>query len=144
MKLITSIVATLCAFFLPVKGIFIAVGLAIAFDTFTGIFKSVKLNGWASVRSRRMSDVVGKILLYNFAVLTMFTMDKFLLDEFFKLWFSIDFLFTKVISTILFIIELTSIKENFEAAYSISLWAMLKNIFTRGKEIKNEINDLTN
>ncbi|MFP9114311.1 phage holin family protein [Flavobacterium sp. RHBU_3] len=144
MKLITSILATLCAFFFPIKGILLAVGVAVAFDTITGVYKSVKLNGWMSIRSRRLSDVIGKILLYNTAVLTMFVMDKFLLDEFFKLWFSIDFLFTKVISAILFIIELTSIKENFEAAYGLNLWAILKALFSRGKEIKNEINDLTN
>jgi len=144
MKFLTVLLATLCAFFFPIQGLLITVGIAIALDTFTGIFKSVKLRGWRSIRSRRLSDVAGKVVLYNTAVLSIYVMDYHLLAEFFKIWFSVSFFFTKIITIVLVVIELTSIKENFEEAFKIKLWPMLKKLVTRGKEIKNDINEITN
>lgn len=134
----------LCAFFFPIKGLAIAVGIVIGFDTFTGIFKTVKLHGWSSFRSRRASDIIGKTILYNIAVLSIYTLDHYLLGEFFKIWFSVENLFTKLITIVLVVIELTSIKENFEEAYNIKIWPLLRKLLTRGKEIKNDINEITN
>ena len=39
-------------------------------------------------------------------------------------------------------IELVSIKENIEEAFKIDIWAMLKKILNRAKEIKTDINDI--
>jgi hypothetical protein len=144
MKVITVIIAALGAFFLPIQGLIIAVGIAILFDTFTGIFKAVKLTGWKSVRSRNLSDLAGKALLYNLSIVMMFVVDVHLLSEFSKHWFSIEFISTKIISLVLVVVELTSIKENFEEAYKKDLWKMLKSLLQRSKEIKNDINEITN
>lgn len=144
MKFFNTLVASLWAFFLPVHGLLIAVALAIFLDTYTGIFKAVKTEGWASVRSRKLSDIVGKVILYNLAVLTMYVLDYHLFGEFFQMWISVDFFFTKIITVVLVVIELTSIKENFEEAYNIKMWPMLRKIVSRSKEIKKNINDLTN
>lgn len=129
-------------FFIPIQGVLVAVAIAIALDTFTGIFKAVKTGGWKTVRSRRLSDLAGKVVLYNTAVLSIYVMDYNLLSGFFKHWFSVDFFFTKIIALVLIIIELTSIKENFEAAYNKDIWKLLKSIIRRAKEIETDISNL--
>jgi len=132
----------LILFFAPIQGLLIAVAFGIFLDTFTGIFKSIKLNGWRSIRSRRLSHIVSKMLLYQITILLLFVIDKFLLNEFVKLHFTIDFMFTKLVAIILIFIELVSIKENVEEALKIDIWKMLKNLLNRAKEVKSDINEI--
>lgn len=142
MKYIQYLIASLLLLFTPIHGLLIAVASAIMLDTFTGIFKSIKLNGWKSLRSRKLSNIVSKMLLYEVCVLFLFLMDKFLLNEFVKHAFGFDFMFTKICAILLMFIELVSIKENIEEAFSIDIWKMLKKVLNRAKEIKTDINDI--
>lgn len=144
MKIITLIIAAIGAFLFPIQGLLVAVGCAILLDTGTGIFKAVKISGWRSVKSRRMSDFAGKIILYCTAIIVVYVVDYNLIGEFCKHWFSVENVFTKVVSVLLVVVELTSVKENFEEAYDKDLWLLLKKLFQRGKELKNDINELTN
>jgi hypothetical protein len=128
--------------FVPIHGILIAVGSAIVLDTFTGVFKSVKINGWSSIRSRKLSQVVSKMLLYEVCILFLYIIDKFILNEFIFKWLSVDYMFTKVCAILLIFVELVSIKENLEEAYNIKIWEMLKKVFLRLKEIKEDINNV--
>lgn len=139
---INYILTGLALFFAPIQGLLIAVGMAIALDTFTGIFKSIKLNGLKSIRSRKLSNIVSKMLLYQITLILLFVIDKFLLNEFAKLHFSIQFMFTKVVAIVLIFIELVSIKENIEEALKIDIWKMLKNLLNRAKEVKSDINEI--
>ena len=82
------------------------------------------------------------MLLYELCVLFLFLMDKYLLNEFVKHAFGFDFMFTKICAILLMFIELVSIKENIEEAFKIDIWAMLKKILNRAKEIKTDINDI--
>jgi hypothetical protein len=143
MKYLNYILSSLLLLFIPIQGILIAVGAAIMLDTFTGIFKSIKLNGWCSVRSRKLSNIVSKMLLYEICILFLFLMDRFILNEFIEKWFGFQFMFTKICGILLMFIELVSIKENIESAYSINLWDMLKKAFLRAKEVKDNIDDIT-
>lgn len=139
---INYILTGLALFFAPIQGLLIAVGMAIALDTFTGIFKSIKLNGLKSIRSRKLSNIVSKMLLYQITLILLFVIDKFLLNEFAQLHFSIQFMFTKVVAIVLIFIELVSIKENIEEALKIDIWKMLKNLLNRAKEVKSDINEI--
>ena len=129
-------------FLAPIQGLLIAVGIGIALDTFTGIFKSIKLNGLKSIRSRKLSNIVSKMLLYQITLILLFVIDKFLLNEFAQLHFSIQFMFTKVVAIVLIFIELVSIKENIEEALKIDIWKMLKNLLNRAKEVKDDIDEI--
>lgn len=142
MKYLNYILSSLILLFVPIYGILTAVAAAIILDTFTGIFKSIKLNGWCSIRSRKLSHIVSKMLLYEICILLLFVIDKFILNEFIFKWLSIDFMFTKICAILLIFIELVSIKENIEAAYSIKIWDLLKKAFLRAKEVKDNIDDL--
>lgn len=132
----------LILFFAPIQGLLIAVAFGILLDTFTGIFKSVKLKGWCSIRSRRLSHIISKMLLYQTTILLLYVIDKFLLNEFVKLHFAIDFMFTKLVAILLIFIELVSIKENVEEVLKIDIWKMLKNLLNRAKEVKEDIDEI--
>lgn len=142
MKYFQYAVASIIVLFTPIHGLLIAVGSAIILDTFTGIFKSVKLKGWSSLTSRNLSSIVSKMLLYEVCVLFLFLMDKFVLNEFIKHAFGFEFMFTKISAILLIFIELVSIKENIEAAFKINIWAMLRNALSRAKELSTDIKEI--
>lgn len=131
---------TLLLFFAPIQGLLISVGTAIALDTIFGIAKSIKLG--EKITSRKLSNIVSKFVLYQAAVLLIFNIDTFLLGEFFKMWFSIPYFFTKVVTIILIFIEAVSIKENFEQAFNVDVLKMLKKFLKRSAEIKEDIDVL--
>ena len=142
MKYIQYLLASFLLLFVPIHGLLIAVGTAIVLDTFTGVFKSIKLYGWKSVKSRKLSNIVSKMMLYEICILLLFVMDKFVLNEFVKHAFGFEFMFTKICSILLMFIELVSVKENIEEAFKIDIWKMVKGALNRAKEIRSDIKDI--
>jgi len=140
MKFIYSITAGVTGFFLPIQGVLIAVAIAIFLDTVTGLYKANKLK--KPINSRYMSDIIGKLIIYEACIILLFIIDHYLLSEFMKIWFSVDYFFTKLIALVLVSIEFTSIKENYEEATGKDIIKWLKSTLKRSKEIKNDINDL--
>lgn len=144
MRYINYIFASVVLLFVPIYGLLISVGAAIILDTITGIFKSIKINGIKSIRSRKLSNVISKMALYEICILLLFVMDKFVFNEFIKGAFGFEFMFTKICAILLMFTELVSIKENIEESFNIDIWKLLKSTFNRAKEIKSDINELTN
>lgn len=142
MKYLNYLISSILIMFVPIHGILIAVGSSIMLDTFTGVFKSIKINGWSSIKSRKLSQVISKMLLYEVCILFLYMIDKFILNEFIFKWLSVDYMFTKVCAILLIFVELTSIKENIQEAYNIKIWDMLKGAFLRAKEVKDNINEI--
>jgi hypothetical protein len=124
------------SFFLPISGILILIAFAILFDTLTGIWKSVHLK--EKVTSRGLSQIISKILLYETTVLLFFLIDKFLVSDIVAQFFSIEYLVTKVLALVLVSIEVVSINENYKAIYGKDLYASLKLLFRRAKQITSE------
>lgn len=137
-----NILTGLLLFFTPIHGLIVTVGLIVLLDTFTGIFKSVKLKGWCSIRSRTLSNIISKMLLYEMCIIILFPIDKFLLNELIIHLVSVQYFATKLTCIIIILIEGTSIKENIEEALKIKIWDILKKILSRAKEVKNDIDDL--
>lgn len=142
MKYINYFFASLILFFVPIYGLLIAVGSAIILDTFTGIFKTIKLQGFASIKSRTLSNVISKMALYQVCIILLFIIDKFVLNEFIKHTFGFQFMFTKICAILLIFVELVSIKENIEESFKIDIWNLLKKAFNRAKEFKADINEI--
>jgi len=142
MKYLQYILASIVLLFAPIYGLLISVGAAIILDTFTGIFKSIKLEGFQSIKSRKLSNIVSKLLLYEICILFLFLIDKFLLNEFIIRSFGIEYMFTKICAILLIFVELVSIKENIESAFKIDLWVMIKKILSRAKEVKSDIDEI--
>jgi hypothetical protein len=143
MKYVNYTLGSILLLFIPIHGLLIAVGSAIVLDTVTGIFKSVKLKGWKSVRSRKLSNIVSKMALYEVCILFLFLMDKYLLNEFIIRSFGITYMFTKICAILLIFVELVSIKENVEETFNISLWDILKKAFLRAKEVRKNIDEIS-
>ncbi len=131
-----------CLFFAPITGLMLAVGAAIVLDTVFGIYRSVKVKGWKFITSRRLSEIISKMLLYEMCIICLYVIDFFILTEFFQHWFSISFFATKICAILLIFIESVSIKENFEKATGHDVWALIKKALGRANEIKDSITDL--
>jgi len=134
--------AGLLLFFTPIQGLVIAVGLIVMLDTFTGVFKSVKLQGWSSIRSRTLSNIISKMLLYEMCILLLFPIDKFLLNDLLLELISVTYFATKLACIVIILIEGTSIKENVEAALKIKIWRIVKNVLSRAKEVRHDIDEI--
>lgn len=141
MRLFQSIIIALFSFLMPVQGILIAVAAAIALDTCTGVYKSVKTG--QPLISRRFADVILKMMVYELVTLMIYAIDHFLLSEFFLLWFSVTYFFTKSCAMVLIFTELVSIKENVEQAHGINFVKQMRNTLRRTKDLKDDIFDLT-
>jgi hypothetical protein len=139
---ILNIFAALLLFLTPIYGLVITVGLIVMLDTFTGIFKSVKLKGWSSIRSRTLSNIISKMLLYEMCIILLFPIDKFLLNDLLIRLVSVQFFSTKLTCIVIILIEGTSIKENIEEALNIKIWSIIKNVIKRAKEVKQDIDHI--
>jgi hypothetical protein len=140
-KLLTLI--SICfAFFLPISGILIMIGVLIAIDTFTGIKKAHKLK--EKITSRKLSSIISKLALYEITVIMFFLIDRFILNEIILQFFSVAFMLTKVVALVLASVELISINENIKeiSAKNLDLWQSAKALFARAKDIKEDLNKL--
>lgn len=132
--------AVVFAFLLPIRGLILAVGLCIVVDTFMGIAKAYRIHD--RITSRKLSKIISKFLLYEFAIIFFFVIDFFLLGEFIALFVGVQFLLTKVMATVLCFIELVSIDENFKIINGYSLWDKFKMMLSRGQDLKEELEEL--
>ena len=130
------------AFFLPVSGILFLIGFTIVVDTLTGIWKSKKLK--IAITSRRLSAIVSKLFLYELAVIGFYLIDFWILNDIIMKFFSVPLMLTKILSLVLVSIEVMSINENYKAVKGIDIWQGMKNLFSRAKEIKNDIDGIRN
>ena len=138
-KLLTLI--SICfAFFLPISGILIMIGVLISIDTITGIWKANKLGD--KITSRKLSSIISKLALYEITVIMFFLIDKFILNEIILTFFSVPFMLTKVVALVLSSIEVMSINENYKIVKGIDLWQSMKLLFARAKEVKEDLNKL--
>lgn len=135
-----SLLGIVLTFFMPITGMVLAVGFAIFLDTITGIWKSRK-NG-VPIRSRRLSAVISKMFLYQLTIILFFLIDWFILNDILKSIFTTELLLTKVLSLVLISIEVVSINENYKAVRGIDLWASLKQLLSRAKELKNDSDEI--
>jgi hypothetical protein len=138
-KLLTLISICL-AFFLPISGILIMIGVLICIDTFTGIWKANKLK--EKITSRKLSSIISKLALYEITVIMFFLIDKFILNDIILTFFSVPLMLTKIVALVLASIEVMSINENYKVVKGIDLWQSMKLLFARAKDIKDDLNKL--
>ena len=135
-----QLMAIVSSFFMPICGILVLIFSAVLLDTITGIWKAKKTK--QSVTSRKLSAIISKILLYEATVMLFYAMDKFLLNDIVISFFSIELLTTKVLALVLVSVEIISINENYKAVKGIDLWASLKNLFARAKEVTSDFKNI--
>ena len=135
-----ELLAIVSSFFLPIYGILILIFFCILFDTITGIWKAKKTK--TPVTSRKLSAIISKILLYEATVMLFYLMDFYLLNDIVMTFFSVEILTTKILALVLVSVEVISINENYKAVKGIDLWASLKNLFARAKEVTSDFKNI--
>lgn len=134
-----KIMALFTALFAPIQGIMVTVGLAIIADTIVGIWKARKLK--EPISSRKLSQIISKLLLYEATIILFFLIDKYILGDILLAFFSIDFLITKSVALVLASVEVFSIDENIKIVKGSGIWDAFKRLVKRSKDIKNSIDD---
>jgi hypothetical protein len=112
------------AVFLPIKELMLTIGFLVSADLVVGLWKAIKTG--QRIRSRRMSDTVTKLLLYQLAIMSGFLIETFIISELIPI--------TKLIATVIAIIEFKSIIESIEAVTGKDLWSKIKTIIGRKSE----------
>lgn len=129
-------IATLIA---PITPLILITFGAIILDLYFGIWKSVRLHGWKSIRSRRMSDTITKTLLYVGAIVMIFLAEKFIIADISEHYTNIEYLLTKGFTLFCLITEGKSINEKYHAVTGQNLWKNLIIFIQRAREEKDKI-----
>ena len=99
-----------------------------------GIWRSVKKNGWVSIRSRRLSNTISKSLLYSGAIVFIFLLEKFVIADILAYFISVDLILTKAFTFFCVFTEVKSINENYFSVTGINVWDRFIQFIKRGKE----------
>jgi hypothetical protein len=135
-----TLISICLAFFIPISGILLMIGVLIIFDTVAGIWKAKKIG--EKITSRRLSAIISKLALYEVTVIMFFLIDVFILNDIMLKFFSVPFMLTKLVSLVLSSIEVMSINESWKQVKQVDLWQSAKLLFARAKEIKDDINKI--
>jgi hypothetical protein len=132
-------VFSLFAVLAPVKPMVLMAVATIILDMGFGIWRSVKKNGWASIRSRRLSNTISKSLLYSGAIVFIFLLEKFVLADLLAYFISVDLLLTKAFTAFCVFTEVKSINENYFSVTGINVWEKFMQFVKRSKEQVEEL-----
>lgn len=127
-----QLLCMISTFFLPISGIIYLIGFSVLFDTITGVWKSKKKG--EEFTSRKFSNVISKILLYEITLLLFYMIDKLIMNDIVLTFFSVELMVTKILALVLISIEVISINENYKSVKGIDLWGSLKHLFKRAQE----------
>lgn len=138
---IKSILFITIGFLTPITPLIITVVLAIVADTFMGIYRTKRLNGWSAITSNKLSNIISKIIMYCSALILFFCVEKFVIGDIIGSFTTIPLLMTKLVAATLISIEIKSIDESYQHIYNKSLIDAFKKLVTRGKSLKSDLKD---
>lgn len=140
MNYLKALLVSSLTFFIPIVPLLLLVGLFILCDTILGIWAARRRG--EKITSRKLGNIVPKMLLYQGAVIVGYMLDKLLLGEFINYVFNIDMLITKLIAMTLIFIETLSLNENMECITGKNIFISFKQMITRASNIKDKIKDI--
>ncbi len=107
--------------FLPIRELMLTIGFLVGADMVVGIWKALKTG--QQIRSRRMSDTITKMLLYQLAIVSGFLIEKYIITDMLPI--------AKLIGSVIAIIEFKSIIESIESVTGQNLWTKIKEVIGR-------------
>ena len=137
MVYVKSFIFAIASFFLPIKPLLLVVGLFICCDTVLGVWAAHKRG--EKITSRKLGQIIPKMILYQSSIVVGFILETYLLGEFITYFVDIPNLITKLIAMVLVFVESLSINENFENITGKNLFNEFKRMITRGVKVKHEI-----
>ena len=123
----------------PVRPMVLLAVATIILDMCFGIWRSVKKNGWASIRSRRLSNTISKSLLYSGAIVFIFLLEKYVLADLLGYFIRVDLLLTKGFTAFCVFTEVKSINESYFSVTGVNVWDKFMQFVKRGKEQLEEL-----
>jgi hypothetical protein len=139
MKTKSLLILSLVSVLSPVKPMVLMAIFSIILDTAFGIWRSVKKNGWTSIRSRRLSNTISKSLLYSGAIVFIYLLEKFVLADLLGYFISVDLLLTKAFTAFCVFTEVKSINESYHSVTGINVWEKFMHFVKRSKEQVDEL-----
>ena len=136
---LTLLLFSTIAILSPVKPLVLIAVLAIILDTCFGIWRSVKKNGWSSIRSRRLSHTISKSLLYSGAIVFIFLLEKYVVADILGHFIAIDLVLTKAFTFFCVITEVKSINESYLSVTGVNVWDKFIQFMKRSKEQLDEL-----
>jgi hypothetical protein len=128
----------ICSSFLaviaPVKPLIYVTILAILLDTGFGIWRSVKKNGYASFKSRKLSHTISKTFLYTLAIVFVFFVETYIASDLVAHFIAIELILTKAVALFCVFVEVVSINESYYSVTGKNILKSLKNFVLRAKE----------
>lgn len=137
-KLYGSLILPVILFFVPIYPMVFLVGLSTLLDTGFGIWKSKSLGEEVSSKICR-KGLLPKLKSYTIAILLLYVADYYIVNEFTKLFISIDYVSTKLVSIGLIVIEIKSMDESFK---KVKNYSFIEKLYKNLKGIKKAKEDL--
>ena len=117
----------------PVQPMVLIAILAIFIDTIFGVWRSVKKGGWQAFKSRRLSDTIGKSLLYCGGIIFTFLIEKYIAGDIIAHFIAVELIMTKFVDFFCVIVEVKSINESYESVTGKNILAAMRRFVTRSK-----------
>jgi len=117
----------------PVQPMVLIAILAIFIDTIFGVWRSVKKGGWQAFKSRRLSDTMGKSLLYCGGIVFTFLIEKYIAGDIIAHFIAVELIMTKFVAFFCVIVEVKSINESYESVTGKNILAAMRKFVTRSK-----------
>lgn len=135
----------ICSSFLavisPIKPLIYVAVLAILLDTCFGIWRSIKINGYTSFRSRKLSHTISKTFLYSLAIVFVFFVEKYIAADLVAHFIAIDLILTKAVALFCVFTEVISINESYQSVTGKNIIKSLKSFVLRAKEEADKIKE---
>jgi hypothetical protein len=139
-KTLSTLAISLLTLISPIVGLIALISLAVVMDTLFAIYTTIKLNGWRSYQSTKLFNIVIKTFFYLGSVILAFVVDKHIIHT--NLIFGIPLIVSKTLTLFWIYIEVKSIDETSQKHGNEPFYVIIKNLMTKAKEFKKDINDL--
>lgn len=136
-KTLLVLIATILT---PIKGLLLVTGMAVFLDTVFAIYTTIRLNGWKSYQSTKLFNIVVKSFFYLGSITLTFFIDTHIVGN--NLIMGIELFLSKVITIFWLYIEVKSIDETSQKHGNKPFYMILKNILSKAKELKKDINEI--
>lgn len=125
----------------PIKPLIYVAVLAILLDTCFGIWRSIKINGYTSFRSRKLSHTISKTFLYSLAIVFVFFVEKYIAADLVAHFIAIELILTKAVALFCVFTEVISINESYQSVTGRNILKSLKSFVLRAKEEADKIKE---
>ncbi len=137
--IVVNILAIVFVFLTPIHGMLLTVGFFTVADTIFAIYVAVKLGGWEAYRSGKLFNLAPKTFFYMGTVILGFLVDTFIVAM--PIW-GVPLLITKIICGFWVYLEVKSLDETSVKLGNKSFYEVIKEMISKGKTIKSDINEL--